>query len=193
MGRVVHKKSFKIPKGNQNDPFFKSPPPLSIGNDWIRHSLSLRRFNIDYPFGIFNFSEYLHTFLGKDSEMLWLENPGNYISPWRPQVITHGPDIFVIDVTLNTTDGPRDCIIAAQFFTKSLTVYWLESTKGNWTDLSKVFFRFRITNCVPSPNRFSRLVKLSVWIRQQQQYKHKIKLSLASFIPVLVASVLLIF
>lgn len=77
---------------------------------------------------------------GKDSEMIWLENPGNYLSPWRPWVITHGPDIFVIDVTLNTTEGPRDCIIAAQFFTKSLTVYWLESTKGNWTDLSKVLF-----------------------------------------------------
>ncbi|CAG2220256.1 unnamed protein product [Mytilus edulis] len=47
--------------------------------------------------------------------MLWLENPGNYYTPWRPTVIAHGPDIFVIDAVLNTTEGPRDCLIAAQF------------------------------------------------------------------------------
>ncbi|CAG2232504.1 unnamed protein product [Mytilus edulis] len=78
---------------------------------------------------------------GKDSEMLWLENPGNYYTPWRPTVIAHGPDIFVIDAVLNTTDGPRDCLIAAQFFTSSLTIYWVDTKIANWTDASKFFYR----------------------------------------------------
>ncbi|XP_052066574.1 uncharacterized protein LOC127706175 isoform X1 [Mytilus californianus] len=76
--------------------------------------------------------------IGKDSEMLWLENPGNYYTPWRPTVIAHGPDIFVIDAVFNTTDGPRDCLIAAQFFTSSLTIYWVDNKIANWTDVSKI-------------------------------------------------------
>ncbi|OPL32889.1 hypothetical protein AM593_02650, partial [Mytilus galloprovincialis] len=74
----------------------------------------------------------------KDSEMLWLENPGNYYTPWRPTVIAHGPDIFVIGAVLNTTEGPRDCLIAAQFFTSSLTIYWVDTKIANWTDASKI-------------------------------------------------------
>ncbi|CAG2213078.1 unnamed protein product [Mytilus edulis] len=70
--------------------------------------------------------------------MLWLENPGNYYTPWRPTVIAHGPDIFVIDAVLNTTDGPQDCLTAAQFFTSSLTIYWVENKIANWTDASKI-------------------------------------------------------
>ncbi|VDH96420.1 Hypothetical predicted protein [Mytilus galloprovincialis] len=82
--------------------------------------------------------------IGKDSEMLWLENPGNYYTPWRPTVIAHGPDIFAIDAVLNTTDGPRDCLIAAQFFTSSLTIYWVDNQIANWTDASRIKSRLPI-------------------------------------------------
>ncbi|VDI79775.1 Hypothetical predicted protein [Mytilus galloprovincialis] len=66
--------------------------------------------------------------------MLWLENLGNYYTPWH----VYGPDIFVIDTVLHTTDGPRDCLIAAQFFTSSLKIYWIENKIANWTDTSKI-------------------------------------------------------
>lgn len=49
--------------------------------------------------------------------MLWLENPINCFTIWRPAVIAYDPDIFVIDAVLNTIDGTHDCLISAQFFT----------------------------------------------------------------------------
>ncbi|XP_069133848.1 uncharacterized protein [Argopecten irradians] len=77
----------------------------------------------------------------KEFELLWLENKGTLNGPWTPHVIAHGPDIFMRNVTLLTPDGPKDCIITAQYFTQSLSVYWTDNVNHSWTNLSQVHSR----------------------------------------------------
>ncbi|XP_045177427.2 uncharacterized protein LOC123537655 [Mercenaria mercenaria] len=78
-------------------------------------------------------------FGSKASELLWLENPnGDVTFPWKTHVLGEGPDIFFEYTTLNSTDGPLNCIVVAQFFTKALSVYWTTDSKGLWSNTSAV-------------------------------------------------------
>ncbi|XP_060562491.1 uncharacterized protein LOC132722077 [Ruditapes philippinarum] len=78
-------------------------------------------------------------FGSKASELLWLENPnGDVTFAWKTHVLSEGPDIFFEYTTLNTTDGPVECIVTAQFFTKALGIYWTTNSKGLWTNTSEV-------------------------------------------------------
>ncbi|XP_060084562.1 uncharacterized protein LOC132563824 [Ylistrum balloti] len=77
----------------------------------------------------------------KEFELLWLENQGHLDRPWTSHVIGQGPDIFLRNATLMTPSGPKDCIITAQYFTQSLSVYWTDNATHSWTNLSQVHSR----------------------------------------------------
>ena len=81
----------------------------------------------------------------KDSELLWLENPPShsYTSPWKQHVITHGPDVYLRNVSLSTPDGVFDVIVTTEFFTKKLSIHWTTDTQNRWTDPSKVHLIYK--------------------------------------------------
>lgn len=67
-------------------------------------------------------------FGGSDGEIVWLEQPANPLSAWPEHFITKGPDVnFVLEDLDN--DGQVE-IIGADFFSKKLTVHWLNA--GTW-------------------------------------------------------------
>jgi len=78
----------------------------------------------------------------EDEELIWLENPsGNYKVEWNAHVLAHGPDTFFRFTQMSTPDGMKECIFAAQFFTKSLSVYWTKQDGGLFTDTSMLTSR----------------------------------------------------
>lgn len=77
----------------------------------------------------------------KDEELVWLENPsGDFKSgTWATHVLTHGPGVYFRFTQMNTTEGMKNCIFTAQFFTKSLSVYWTTQSGGLFSDASQVY------------------------------------------------------
>ncbi|XP_052801531.1 uncharacterized protein LOC128232167 [Mya arenaria] len=73
------------------------------------------------------------------SELLWLENPdGDYSVQWLPHVLAPGPDTFFRYTVFNSTDGPLDCVVAAEYFSQRLVVYWTTDPNHAWTNSSMV-------------------------------------------------------
>lgn len=63
-------------------------------------------------------------------QLLWLEHPAsNALSnnPWKEHILTDGPDVFFKLVNLPGLKQPA--VLAAQFFTSKLALYW---TDGSW-------------------------------------------------------------
>lgn len=69
---------------------------------------------------------------GSGGEMLWLEQPENINDSWKEHVILEGPDVHFRLFDFDR-DGTME-IIATQFFSKKLSIHWLED--GKWqTDI----------------------------------------------------------
>ncbi|XP_013394503.1 uncharacterized protein LOC106161970 [Lingula anatina] len=73
-------------------------------------------------------------------ELLWFEHPSGdpFTSQWKPHLLLNGPDTFIINATMKVGNGVYDTIIAPQFFSQALVVYWSVAPLMLWTDPSKI-------------------------------------------------------
>lgn len=76
----------------------------------------------------------------EDEELIWLENPsGDFKSgTWSTHVLTHGPGVYFQFTQMSTAAGTMNCIFTAEFFRKSLSVYWTTQSRGLFTDANQV-------------------------------------------------------
>ncbi|XP_046577390.1 uncharacterized protein LOC124285231 isoform X2 [Haliotis rubra] len=108
------------------------------GEDWFYHRVQWVDMDNDGDYDALTCRARKPLFGSEEGELLWYENPSTpTVRPgWTPHVIAKGPDVYFQYYRLKTPNGTRSCIFTAQFFTKSLSVYWTES--GNWMNSGDV-------------------------------------------------------
>ncbi|XP_067667933.1 uncharacterized protein [Haliotis asinina] len=108
------------------------------GEDWFYHRVQWVDMDNDGDYDALTCRARKPLFGSEEGELLWYENPSTpTVRPgWTPHVIAKGPDVYFEYYRLNTPNGNKSCIFTAQFFTKSLSVYWTES--GNWLNSDDV-------------------------------------------------------
>ncbi|XP_071095836.1 uncharacterized protein [Haliotis cracherodii] len=108
------------------------------GEDWFYHRVQWVDMDNDGDYDALTCRARKPLFGSEEGELLWYENPSTpSVRPgWTPHVIAKGPDVYFQHYRLNTPNGPKSCILTAQFFTKSLSVYWTEGS--DWLHLGNV-------------------------------------------------------
>ncbi|XP_037793535.1 uncharacterized protein LOC119589014 isoform X2 [Penaeus monodon] len=84
-------------------------------------------------------------------DLLWFENEGTGFSEgWKEHLIaSDGPDIHFDMVTLSAGGRDYNCIIAGEFFSERISIYWTESEVDDWSDPTLV--KSRIINSDVQP------------------------------------------
>jgi hypothetical protein len=99
-------------------------------NGWWYHRSELRDMNGDGRMDIVTGRATKSIFGGSGEELLWLENPGSIDGDWKEHLIGKGPGV---NFRLYDIDGNGvEEIIATQFFSKQLSVWWREAD-GRWS------------------------------------------------------------
>ncbi|KAL4225728.1 hypothetical protein ACF0H5_016417 [Mactra antiquata] len=135
-------KIMEITNGNINGPYTLSE--TDSAGDWFYHRVEWFDMDGDGDQDIVTCrarEPAIPLLFGKeDEELIWLENPsGNFKSgTWNTHVLTHGPGVYFRFAQMNTNEGVKNVVFTAQFFTKSLSVYWTTQQGGLFTDPSKI-------------------------------------------------------
>ncbi|XP_076471194.1 uncharacterized protein LOC143301074 [Babylonia areolata] len=114
----------------------------SSGEDskWFYHRVEWKDMNGDGLLDLLTCRARTHLLGSTEGQMVWFEHPQeNALShPWQSHVIADGPDVFFTVTSLPTSEGDKECIITAGFFSKSLNIYWTTSPQNRWDDVSMI-------------------------------------------------------
>lgn len=123
-----------------------SPPARHVlmdsGDDskWFYHRVHWKDMNGDGLLDMVTCRARTHLLGHTEGQLLWFEHPQqNALSQtWRSHVISDGGDVFFTIASLPTSEGQKDCIITAAFFSESLNVFWSTSSEDRWDDSSMI-------------------------------------------------------
>jgi hypothetical protein len=95
--------------------------------DWFYHKIEWVDINRDGRLDMIAARAKKSMFGPGVGELLWLEQPSldALANPWQEHVIAQGPDVHFVSLDLNS-DGHKE-IVAAEFFSKKLSVHWQSS------------------------------------------------------------------
>ncbi|KAL8614216.1 hypothetical protein ACOMHN_026433 [Nucella lapillus] len=110
---------------------------------WFYHRVMWKDMNDDGLLDIVTCRARVHILGHTEGQLVWFEHPQQsaMTQTWQSHVIAEGPDVFFTVTSLPTSEGDKECIITAGFFSKSLNIYWTTQPQNRWDDPSMIHHR----------------------------------------------------